>query len=42
MNLQNDAERAIVRAAAWRLMRHAPWWLSAIILLGALVFGGHH
>lgn len=40
MTLQSDAERAIVRAAAWRMTRMAPWWVSAIILVLALLFGG--
>ncbi len=33
MNQLDYVTRSLVRAAAWRLMRHVPWFVAAAILL---------
>jgi hypothetical protein len=39
MNYQDDAIRAIIRAAGWRTMRALPIWVSLLVIVAALVFG---
>jgi hypothetical protein len=34
----DDVTRALVRAAAYRLMRRAPWWVAlAVLIIAALI-----
>jgi CII-binding regulator of phage lambda lysogenization HflD len=39
MSYQDDAVRAIIRAAGWRTMRALPLWVSIAVLFLALLFG---
>jgi hypothetical protein len=41
MNGLDFTARALVRAAAFRVMRHAPWWVAiAILLIGFVLEHG--
>lgn len=39
MNLADQVVRAIIRGAAYRLMREAPVWVCVAILVAALLIG---
>ena len=41
MNYQDDAIRALIRAAGWHAMRHAPWWVPFAILALSILAGNH-
>ena len=40
MDWQEEAARSVVRGAGYRVMRALPVWVSLVILLLALLFGG--
>ena len=38
----NSVENSLIRAAAFRVLRRAPWWVAATILIaGFLLERGH-
>jgi hypothetical protein len=39
-NYQDEAIRSIIRASAWRTMRGLPWWISVIVSVLFILFGG--
>ena len=39
---QNQIISALVRSAAWQLMRRSPTWVLLAIVAGAFLLGSHH
>jgi hypothetical protein len=41
MSFQDDAIRALIRGAGYRINRSAPLWVSIAIIAAAIIFGSH-
>jgi hypothetical protein len=39
-DFRDEALRSVVRAAGWRTMRALPVWVSLLVIVLALLFGG--